>query len=150
MVTLSESNNSECSSTTPQIGTDREHFGSNIVSSTNSERDFASAAHAAAAAHRGPSPYPHIGGASPYGPPMPPRHWGLPGAPGASFKPYGPIPMGYQLATDPLTGQILLIPTGNFYKICDKCGKGTYIDFVCFHRIKYDFFDKMRLYKISL
>ena len=37
-----------------------------------------------------------------------------------------------------------------FYKICDKCGKGTYIDFVCFHRIKYDFFDKMRLYKISL
>ena len=76
----------------------------------------AAAAHAAAAAHRWPSPYPHIGGASPYGPPMPPRHWGLPGAsgPGASFKPYGPIPMGYQLATDPLTGQILLIPTGKY------------------------------------
>ena len=40
MVTLSENSNSanECSSTTPQIN-DREHFGSNIVSSSN-ERDF--------------------------------------------------------------------------------------------------------------
>ena len=27
-------------------------------------------------------------------------------------SPAGPIPMGYQLAKDPLTGQILLIPTG--------------------------------------
>ena len=42
MVTLSENNNSsECSTTTPQIGTDREHFGSNIVSSTQNEREFA-------------------------------------------------------------------------------------------------------------
>ena len=38
MVTLSE-NSAECSSTTPQIS-DREHFGSNIVSSTNNEREF--------------------------------------------------------------------------------------------------------------
>ena len=29
-------------------------------------------------------------------------------------SPAGPIPMGYQLAKDPLTGQILLIPTGIF------------------------------------
>ena len=50
MVTLSENNNSECSSTTPQIGTDREHFGSNIVSSTNSEREFTAASAAAASA----------------------------------------------------------------------------------------------------
>lgn len=44
MVTLSENTSSsasaECSSTTPQIN-DRDHFGSNIVSSTN-ERDFPS------------------------------------------------------------------------------------------------------------
>ena len=52
MVTLSENNNNSepCSSTTPQIGNDREHFGSNIVSSTNSEREFTAAAAAAASA----------------------------------------------------------------------------------------------------
>ena len=51
MVTLSENNNNSepCSSTTPQIGNDREHFGSNIVSSTNSEREFTAAAAAASA-----------------------------------------------------------------------------------------------------
>ena len=75
------------------------------------------AAHAAASAHRWPTPYPHLGaGASTHYPGMPPHPWGLPGASSAgarpNFKPYGPIPMGYQLATDPLTGQILLIPTG--------------------------------------
>ena len=31
-------------------------------------------------------------------------------------SPAGPIPMGYQLAKDPLTGQILLIPTGIFFE----------------------------------
>ena len=31
-------------------------------------------------------------------------------------SPAGPIPMGYQLAKDPLTGQILLIPTGMNFK----------------------------------
>ena len=48
MVTLSE-NSAECSSTTPQIN-DREHFGSNIVSSTNTEREFPAAPTAAASA----------------------------------------------------------------------------------------------------
>ena len=71
------------------------------------------AAQAAAAAHRWSTPYPSIAGAPPY-PPISPNHWGLPGGSGAGpvYKPYGPIPMGYQLARDPLTGQILLIPTG--------------------------------------
>lgn len=71
------------------------------------------AAHAAAAAHRWPSPYPPLGSGTPY-PQISPNHWGLPGRAGSgpNYKPYGPIPMGYQLATDPLTGQILLIPTG--------------------------------------
>ena len=48
----------------------------------------------------GPGPYP-----SPYG--VPPGH---PMAPGPAGQ-MGPIPMGYQLAKDPMTGQILLIPT---------------------------------------
>ena len=73
------------------------------------------AAQAAAAAHRWPTPYPPLGRAPSY-PPISPNHWGLPGAAGSgpAYKPYGPIPMGYQLATDPLTGQILLIPTGYY------------------------------------
>ena len=72
------------------------------------------AAHAAAAAQRWPAPYSPLGSASPY-PPISPNHWGLPpaGNSAPNYKPYGPIPMGYQLARDPLTGQILLIPTGN-------------------------------------
>merc|ERR1719309_1171526 len=45
-------------------------------------------------------------GATPF--PSSPSPWGLPpGHPSMS----GPIPMGYQLAKDPMTGQILLIPT---------------------------------------
>lgn len=48
----------------------------------------------------GPSPYP-----SPYG--APPGHPMTAGPVGQM----GPIPMGYQLAKDPMTGQILLIPT---------------------------------------
>jgi len=48
----------------------------------------------------GPSPYP-----SPYG--GPPGHPMTTGPMGQM----GPIPMGYQLAKDPMTGQILLIPT---------------------------------------
>ena len=59
---------------------------------------------------------------SPHGPPPPPGMWGM-GFPGGPPPPgmqghwppghpgMGPIPMGYQLAKDPLTGQILLIPT---------------------------------------
>ena len=35
-------------------------------------------------------------------------------------SPAGPIPMGYQLAKDPLTGQILLIPTGILKKKVKK------------------------------
>ena len=75
-----------------------------------------------------PGPSHHPGG------PPPPHHWPpqfwssppghlpgspYPGSPGAGMPywlpggvpPIGPIPMGYQLAKDPLTGQILLIPT---------------------------------------
>ena len=48
-------------------------------------------------------PPPPPGGMSPY----PPSPWSLP--PGHPMM--GPIPMGYQLAKDPMTGQILLIPT---------------------------------------
>jgi hypothetical protein len=55
--------------------------------------------------HSGPSHYPST---SPFGAAPPP--WMAP--PGMSH-PMGPIPMGYQLAKDPLTGQMLLIPTGN-------------------------------------
>ena len=55
--------------------------------------------------HSGPSVYPST---SPFG--SAPPHWMPPhGMP----HPMGPIPMGYQLAKDPLTGQMLLIPTGN-------------------------------------
>ena len=70
------------------------------------------AAHAAAAAaaQRWPAPYPPPGSATPY-PSISANPWELPGS-RPNYKPYGPIPMGYQLATDPLTGQILLIPTG--------------------------------------
>ena len=90
-----------------------------MISSPHSTQTAHHAAHVAAqaAAQRWPSPYPSLGSGLPY-PSMPPSPWGLPGAGGSahSYKPYGPIPMGYQLATDPLTGQILLIPTGNFYE----------------------------------
>lgn len=88
-----------------------------MISSPHSTQNAHHAAHVAAhaAAQRWPSPYPSLGSALPY-PPIPPSPWRLPGAGGSahSYKPYGPIPMGYQLATDPLTGQILLIPTGNY------------------------------------
>ncbi len=62
-----------------------------------------------------PPPPPSAGGgsATPMPPsPLHPHHspWGLPH--GHTPSPLGPIPMGYQLAKDPLTGQILLIPTG--------------------------------------
>ena len=59
-------------------------------------------------------------GASALPPPPPSLHqslhgpWGLP--PHHLPSPAGPIPMGYQLAKDPLTGQILLIPTGMNFK----------------------------------
>lgn len=55
--------------------------------------------------HSGPSVYPST---SPFG--SAPPHW-IP--PHGMPHPMGPIPMGYQLAKDPLTGQMLLIPTGN-------------------------------------
>ena len=45
------------------------------------------------------------------GPPPPPSYgspWSVPPVPPPGM---GPIPMGYQLAKDPMTGQILLIPT---------------------------------------
>jgi hypothetical protein len=54
--------------------------------------------------HSGPSHYP---APAPFA--APPSPWLAP--PGLSH-PMGPIPMGYQLAKDPLTGQMLLIPTG--------------------------------------
>merc|ERR1719350_633398 len=47
-------------------------------------------------------------GPSPYGPAPPWAHPGGMAPPGGIA---GPIPMGYQLAKDPMTGQILLIPT---------------------------------------
>lgn len=74
-------------------------------------------------------------------PPSPLHHWGLPPPPpnpivgpppnlnGAAanntpqqppYNPYGPIPMGYQLARDPLTGQILLIPTSGEATLVSK------------------------------
>ena len=51
--------------------------------------------------HSGPSHYP---ASNPFGSPW--MH------PTGLSHPMGPIPMGYQLAKDPLTGQMLLIPTG--------------------------------------
>ena len=97
---------------------------SRMISSPHSTQTANHAAQVAAqaAAQRWPTPYPPLGSGLPY-PPIPPSPWRLPGVGGSgnNYKPYGPIPMGYQLATDPLTGQILLIPTGNFYKICDTC-----------------------------
>ena len=89
---------------------------SRMISSPHSAQSAHHAAQVAAhaAAQRWPVPYPSIGSTPSY-PQISPNHWGLPRAPGSgqNYKPYGPIPMGYQLATDPLTGQILLIPTGN-------------------------------------
>ena len=58
MVTLSENSTAECSSTTPQIN-DREHFGSNIVSSTNTEREFPTQPSAASAAINPHQNHPH-------------------------------------------------------------------------------------------
>ena len=51
-----------------------------------------------------PPPWPAQHPAQPY----PPSPWGPAPAPPPGC---GPIPMGYQLAKDPMTGQILLIPT---------------------------------------
>ena len=62
--------------------------------------------------HRWPGfepPFPGMTGSFP--PPPPP--WGATAGMNVTKPPYGPIPMGYQLARDPLTGQILLIPTSD-------------------------------------
>ena len=54
--------------------------------------------------------HPHPPGAAPT--PLPPGAHPHPWMTPHFQSPAGPIPMGYQLAKDPLTGQILLIPTG--------------------------------------
>ncbi len=108
--------------------TENFHLGAIRAPPTSSADSSASPASRHAAAPPPPGSHPTAAGPSGPWPPIPPPHhplWGAghpppvpyhppthmtPWMPGG-VSPAGPIPMGYQLAKDPLTGQLLLIPT---------------------------------------